>query len=519
MEKLKPLIKHHFWILSGVVVLASIGVGVWSWMAAGDLINRQKSDILSAETKAKNVTSVRAEVADAAGPSVHPNDETLAGMTKEIDSGKDEVLAAWTKLFSEQKDLLSWPGNVMDPNVAKHFDSLRPEQLKFDPNSSEGEVRELFRKQVKTIFPRFLPALVTSVRAKWNAEDVTGEADKAPSVVASDEAKDDMEKLMFNEPIVDWALSDQMKWYDLTTNFKRNGNQSVDGTPTTIQVVYLKENLVLLNGVLEIIKEANKDASVPSQAAIREINSIMIGKEAHEAKPLEVDNPAGGAGGAMADAEGRMDMMKQYMENMLGGGNNANSTTVSASDAEKLDPAHLRYIDKDFKPIESSKYRQSVSSNQLGPDSWMSVVKRVPVRLRLRVDERRIGEILEKCANAKIPLEVRQITLIGGELPAEAVSTLGEKKGSSRKGPSVAGSDGGGSGESMTISDDDGGGGGGGAGPAGVGGGKEQTFKSPEFNSHFLVPLEIYGVMKFYSAPAPEALGRTPEETPAAPSL
>ena len=136
MEKLKPLIKHHFWILSGVVVLASIGVGVWSWMAAGDLINRQKSDILSAETKAKNVTSVRAEVADAAGPSVHPNDETLAGMTKEIDSGKDEVLAAWTKLFSEQKDLLSWPGNVMDPNVAKHFDSLRPEQLKFDPNSS-----------------------------------------------------------------------------------------------------------------------------------------------------------------------------------------------------------------------------------------------------------------------------------------------------------------------------------------------------------------------------------------------
>lgn len=40
MEKLKPLLKYQFWILSGLVVLAAIGVGVWSWMAAGELIER-----------------------------------------------------------------------------------------------------------------------------------------------------------------------------------------------------------------------------------------------------------------------------------------------------------------------------------------------------------------------------------------------------------------------------------------------------------------------------------------------
>ncbi|MDP1562077.1 MAG: hypothetical protein Q8M16_11920 [Pirellulaceae bacterium] len=517
MEKLKPLIKHHFWILTGVVVLASIGVGVWSWMAAGDRINRQKSDILSAESKAKNVNNVRAEVADSAGPSVHPNAETIEGMSKEIDGGKDQVLAAWEKLYADQKDLLTWPGNVMDPEKSKYFDSLRPEQLKFDPNvAPQGDVIERYRKVVKTVFPDFMPALVSSVRAKWSAQDVMGEgAVKAPVVVASDEAKDDMEKLMFNEPIVDWSVADQVKWFGLLTNFKRNGNQSVDGTPTTIQVVYLKEDLVLLNGVLEIVKEANKNATVPSQAAIREISSIMIGKEAHEAKPMEVGSAASSAGGFMAEAEGRMDMMKQFLENMGGGNEKKKSTTVSASDIERLDPAHLRYIDKEFKPIAASKYRQSVSSNKLSPDSWMSVVKRVPVRLRLRVDERRIGEILEKCANAKIPLEVRQITLIGGELPPEAAAaTTGRKGGpTNSRNPSVAGS-----GESMTIGDDDSSGAGGGGGPAGTGGAKEQTFKSPEFNSHFLVPLEIYGVMKFYSTPAPEALGRTTESTPA-PSL
>lgn len=216
----------------------------------------------------------------------------------------------------------------------------------------------------------------------------------------------------------------------------------------------------------------------------------------------------------MDEAEGRMDMMREYMQNMLGG-NDDKSTAISESAAEKLDPAHLRYIDKEFKPITSTAYRQSVSSNQLGTDSWMSVVKRVPVRLRLRVDERRIAEILEKCANAKIPLEVRQITLIGGDLPADTTTSAKRDSGVGPGDPSVA-SGGGAGGASMTLSDSDDRDASQGASGA-AGSGKEQTFKSPEFNSHFLVPLEIYGVMKFYSAPAPEALGRVTQTSP--PSL
>ncbi|MBL8889542.1 MAG: hypothetical protein JNL67_06155 [Planctomycetaceae bacterium] len=512
MDKLKPLIKYHFWILSSIVVAAVIGVGVWSWMNVGEVINRQKSDILSAESKAKGVTSVRAEVADAAGPSVHPNEETIEGMKKEIDGGKDEVLAAWEKLYSEQKELLTWPGAVMDSKISEPFDALRPEQLKFDPNSAEGEVALNRRRQIRTVFKDFMPVLVRSVRAKWNAADVTGVAEEQPVVAAGVDAQnDDMEKLMLDEPLVTWSLGDQIKWYGMFTNFKeKNGNQSIDGTPTTIQVVYVKENLILLNGVLEIIKEVNKDATIPSQAAIRDINSIMIGREAHEAKPMELDAAAmsGGAGGFLEEAAGRMNMMQEYMKNMLGGGDQQ-SATISASDAEKLDPVHLRYIDREFKPIAAAAYRQSVSSNQLGADSWMSVVKRVPVRLRLRVDERRIPEILEKCANARIPLEVRQMTVVGGEMPADTTASAAKGSEPEMEGPEVAGT--GGSAQ-MTV--DPGAGRSGEQETAKADSDKEQTFKSPEFNSHFLVPLEIYGVMKFYSAPAPEALGKKTETAP-----
>lgn len=521
MDKLKPLIKYHFWILSGVIVAATVGVGVWSWMNVGDVINKQKGDILSAESKAKGVTSVRAEIADESGPSVHPNEETIEGMKKEIEGGKDELLEGWNKLYLEQKELLTWPGGVMDGKIAEPFDALRPEELKFDPNTQEGEVAVASRRRVRTVFKEFMPVLVRSVRAKWSAADVTGEAEEAPVAAEGVAAQnDDMEKLMLDEPLVAWSLGDQIKWFEMFTVFKgKNGNQSVDGCPSTIQVVYVKENLILLNGVLEIIKDANKDATIPSQAAIRDISAIMIGREAHEAKPMELDSAtmSGGVSGHLADAAGRMTMMQEFMKN-LGSGTDTTTTTISASDAEALDPVHLRYIDREFKPITASAYRQSVSSNQLGANSWMSVVKRVPVRLRLRVDERRIADILEKCANAKIPLEVRQITLIGGELPAENTASAADSKAPKIDGPvGVTGGAGG-----ASVSEEGAGaansGSGSGSGNSGQGQAaeKEKNYASPEFNSHFLVPLEIYGVMKFYSAPAPAALGK---KTEAAPSL
>jgi hypothetical protein len=479
-------------------------------MAAGDLINKQKADILSAENKAKSVMNVKADVAEGGGASVHPNSDTVQGMKQEIGSGKDEVLAAWEKLHTEQRELLKWPAGVIDPQVARFFDDKRPEQMKFDPSSKEGEVMESHRKRIRTMFPNFMPKLAESIRAKWNEEDVTGEAPKTPRATAAEKG-DDMEKVMFNQPIVTWSVSDQTKWWSLMTNFKgRNLNQTVDGTPSTIQVVYLKEDLILLNGVLEIIKAANENATIPRQAAISEISSIMIGKEAHEAKPLELSS--GGGGGAVDETAERMKMMGKYLQNMGSGGGNT-AEVATADELEVGDPAHLKYVDVDFKPIPASEYRNSVTANQLSEKSWMVVVKRVPVRLRLRVDERRIAEILEKCANAKIPLEVRQITLIGGELPKDdsaAAGGRGDRDGDAPAGvgaPSAAASGAG----AASAALDGGAGGGGAAAAAGGAGGGEKTFSSPEFNSHFMVPLEIYGIMKIYTEPLPAALGKTDE--------
>ncbi len=521
MEQLKPIIKHYFWILSGLVVVAGIGVGIWSWLAMGERINKQKAAILAAESQAKNVMNVKADVGEDANLRVHPNEDTLQGMKVEIDAGRDEVLKAWQELYNGQKDLLGWPGDVIDPQLARHFDAIRAERVQFSTGSIKEEVGEALRKRMRGVLPNLMEHLATSVRAKWNAADITGENSKTPKAVDSAKPVDDMERL-FNQPIVTWSLEDQAKWYGLLSNFKgRNGNNSPDGTPTTIQLLYLKEDMVLLNGVLEIIKAANQNANIPRQAAVSEIANIMIGKEAHEAKPLEVGGSGGGSG-FMDEADSRMQMMADYVKNIGSGGKSA--ATEETSSSPSLDPVNMRYVDKDFKPIPAPDYRASVMTNDLSEKSWMAVVKRVPVRLRLKVDERKIPEILEHCANAKIPLEVRQITLIGGDLPKDPAATTGvagANAPSAVADPSAAGAGAGGSAATAMLDADGGSGrsGGGAAGQTGgAGGGKdsEKTYSSPEFNSHFMVPLEIYGIMKIYNEPIPEALGKSKDPQDAA---
>src|SRR5690606_26103064 len=160
----------------------------------------------------------------------------------------------------------------IEPELARHFDAVRAERVEFSTGKIKEEVMESLRKRMRGVLPRVMPYLASSVRAKWNEADITGDATKVPKAIDAEKPMDDMERLIFNQPIVNWSLADQSKWYSLMTSFKgRNGNNSPDGTPTTLQLLYLKEDVVLLNGVLEIIKAANQDATIPTQAAISEI--------------------------------------------------------------------------------------------------------------------------------------------------------------------------------------------------------------------------------------------------------
>lgn len=513
MDQLKPILKYHFWILCGVVILATIGAGFWAMSGQASEISGQVSAINAAQNDAKSVMSVSADVGEENSVSVHPNENTKEGMESEISEGKTEVLAAWQKLYDEQKDLLDWPLNALPKGVADAFASFQPERMKFELDNEQVEAPLNRRKQVAQILPNVLPRLAEVIRAEWQVAEIDGATNREPEKV---EEQSPMETMMFNQPITEWSYNDQMQWALQLTKFKeRNGNNDITGTPTTMQVLYVKENLVLLNSVLEIIKSVNADAMTPGQATVKTIQSIMIGKEAHEAQPMDLgtlggEGGGGGPGGAMDD---RMKMMQDYAQNRGKKKSEKKSTKVSTSELEAMDPANLRYVNEKFEPIPSSEYRNAANASQLSDKSWMAVVKRVPVRLRLMIDERQIDDLMEACANAKIPLEVRQVTIKGGDLPGADKPAVENDKNMNvdRGGPSAAGA-GGAGGASMTLDEGDSGKGGAG-GRLGDSGLDSENYKTAEFNANFEVPVEIYGFMKIYNKPTPEAIGVTDGES------
>lgn len=74
------------------------------------------------------------------------------------------------------------------------------------------------------------------------------------------------------------------------------------------------------------------------------------------------------------------------------------------------DPAINRYVDDKYQPLPPERLRGALKSTA-PEDALLAVAKRIPVRLRLMVDQRKLNVLLAKCGNSKLPFEVRQVRI------------------------------------------------------------------------------------------------------------
>ena len=81
------------------------------------------------------------------------------------------------------------------------------------------------------------------------------------------------------------------------------------------------------------------------------------------------------------------------------------------------DPAINRYVDDKYQPLAPDRLRGALKSTT-PEDALLAVAKRMPVRLRLIVDQRKLNVLLAKCGNSKLPLEVRQVRINRPAAPA-----------------------------------------------------------------------------------------------------
>ncbi|MCA9176208.1 MAG: hypothetical protein KDB14_17095 [Planctomycetales bacterium] len=477
MDQLKPILAgiktHRFWIVSGIVLAACIGT--W-YMETNRLREETKKQVSALDQQRSQMTLLQ-------GQNLHPNPAIHKGMDQLLVKQYQELGKAWNEQYQRQEDVLVWP-TLLEDDFINDVKQLKPIESKVSATYDELQepLSKDLRDRYKYYIRDYLPKLADIVGAHWTPEG------KAPE-----------DKVI----LVDWNPSNQTALQD--TRFSWSNT-----TPTTLEVLYAQEDMWVLTALLEIIRNVNGNIKGKYQAAIKEIDFLEIGPDAMglagEVQSLEAQARPGSGSGMGMGMESSMGMgmsMDSGMDPASSGSGSGGGGNGKQADAN--DPAQNRYVDKDFKPLPAKRLREAYDSEK-PEDAIYAVAKRIPVRMRLTMDQRKVSRLLAECANYKMQLEVRQVRI---NCPSGSTFRM-------RAGGGGGGSEGGGEMSNEMMMDGGFGGGGGfggsgfgeeGASPememgAGYSGGMGGTGNQPlklEDSSPWDVTVEIYGIILFYN--------------------
>ncbi|OYP33139.1 hypothetical protein [Rhodopirellula sp. MGV] len=512
-EALAVALKYGFWIGSTVVLIGALTV--W-YLSTSTLDKEIASQISSIQSDFKKVSQYQSQMP------AQPNELSHIVMNEMIEERKGEVMAAWENVFDAQRNILTWP-TIMKDEFLNEFQYVRdPETGKVDKsklklpfekyeefgNTEHENVNpELLRRYERYIGTQ-LPALAEIPKAKWTADfnkrpsagmgmsmgtgmdsgygDMMASGMSGP---ATSRGKVDITGTT-DEPVVKWSSGSQEAL--LKDLFPWRGAKNY---PSELDVYYSQENLWILKQLLQIVAVVNGDAKQAFEAKIREIKSLAIGKSVSftEGTMSEPGSriSAGGMGGygSMGSSEAYGSGMMDSMGGMGGEG----AGYGMASDVAAVDPGDGRYVNTAFEPIDASSLRGAFSSNDPSQVA-IAVAKRIPVTLKLQMEQQSIPALLAACGNAPLMVDVYQVRIMPKGKSSTATGGMGGGMGMDMGMSGMSGM------ESMGMGMDMGMSGMGSGGGAAVAGGADEEFPTD-------LDVEIYGLIYFWNPPSDEALG------------
>lgn len=427
MDQLKELLaklgKHGFWIACGLVTVISLAV--W-WMATGSLVAQYEQEASNLDSAVSAISGIRSNMP------THPNEASHSLMEELVAEQQEEVLEAWRMQYEDQQEILVWPQRLGQEFI-KEFAPLVPIEVSFQefpvPADMEKEttLRERYRDYIKDV----MEPLAKKAGAEWKADfdassnamgnyeggagggygsEMGGYGGDPSGYGSAAGARGGMPQK--KPPLVEWSKQSQEAL--LSDLFPWRGK-----IPSTLEVLYSQENLWVLDQLLQIVADTNGDVSQRFQAKIRAIEAIGIGRSATRA--AGVISPVGGAGGAGGGAgmyggayggDMEYDAEIDYGMDGMGGEGGMGGYGGGGYGAEppQRDPAEGRYVNNEYETIEASRVRSAMVSNS-PEDANLAVAKRIPVKLRLKMDQRTIPKLLAICGNASLMVEVRQIRI------------------------------------------------------------------------------------------------------------
>ena len=520
---LREIAKYSFWIVSGLVLLLTSVIFYLTSTSMYSDINQRISTINGVFSKINEVGGKTA---------THPNELSHNQMENRLQGLVSDVDQAWQFQYERQKEFLTWPQNAFQfPKVHEIFDSLRPFEksvafpLPEPPPAPLDQITVRDRKVYKDYIEPEFPALAKRIGSSWKfvldqkalaqgmgGFEPPGAGNFAPGGFGAGGAAkpDDTRDLVrWSETSQKELISTAMPWYARST------------PPTIHEIYYTQEDIWILRGLMDILANTNSEAKENFQAVVREIEWIRWGAKA--------SRDAGALSGSGAGAAGGMGGM---MGGMMGGGppgdyaggggggppagygmggGGRGGSMVPAGTNRAKDPAEGRYVDTSFKPLTGTQLRGAMNL-QNATDAVIAVAKRIPVRMRLKIDESQLGRLITECGNGKMMLEVLQV-----RYNTEAASNGGAAGGFGGGGeegnmPGLGAAGAGGSGAELRSDGEEpesGEGGGAMPGMGSLGGGAANRSSNGE------VPVEIFGLIYLFNPPA-NLSGTKTTEDPAA---
>jgi hypothetical protein len=270
----------------------------------------------------------------------------------------------------------------------------------------------------------------------------------------------------------------------------------------------LQQDLWLLEAMFKIIREVNGNSNANDLSVIKNIDHVVFGREVggklgELVRPDQrlaginlVDEAAkfGGGGDPMGGlddgdfgADGP-DMNMMFGGGRMGGMGGGMDDGGEGGGLTGSSPYEGRYVDLDFEPLPAETVKAVITGDVLPEENLeLIVAKRVPVRIALKMDERKIAEFMAACANSPFAFEIQQVRWNrhkpgGEEIPlGGAASSEADKLG----------------GMNQNLD-------------AGMGGGGVTLDASVavEKRTNYDVNVEFYGIVKIYNPVRPDRLRR-----------
>lgn len=415
--------KHHFWLLSGMVVLLS---GLAWWMAAGDLMERKKTNL-------EKINGAFGQQDQIAARSYHANESVNAQQLTQIEAMADETEAIWQELYDRQrKDVLKWPAQLPSGFLRE-----------IDGKQFGDEISLDRRAQYTDYIVRRFPDLPEIINANELDEDATGGGGGfsrgggfgggefggggggfgRTQEVELDEDGNPIEV----DYTVFWSEEDQQRI------------RSELDWPTTQshwRIWVTQEDLWVYETMLRAIAATNeaKGSDRVSNAAISYIGALQVGRDAAKEsrtpgriKRLENAGSllSGGEFGESMDRSGggERGMPGEGMGEGLDFGGAGGGDGQLPPAEEKAFRLSGRYIDSEGLPVPITPDEQPLEPGAFGQE-----VKRLPVRMALKMDIRWLTMLMTQLANADLQIKVTEVR-VGIDPSASGGGFSGERGG------------------------------------------------------------------------------------------